>query len=95
MIVFFDQLKLTPFGIVMAIGSGAISSALGYSLWYEVLKGLTATKAAIVQLSVPVIAGFGGLILLSEPITSRFVIASVFILGGVAIAILARSQTRV
>lgn len=86
------HLEFSPFGISMAIASGAISSAMGYALWYHVLKSLKSTQAAIVQLSVPVIAGFGGLIFLGEPMTQRFVIASVLILGGIAIAIYAKSK---
>ncbi len=87
-----QHLTVSLFGIVMAVASGAISSAMGYALWYEVLKNLKSTQAAIVQLSVPVIAGIGGLLLLNEPITQRFVIASVLILGGIAIAILAKNK---
>lgn len=87
-----NHLAANLFGIIMAIASGAISSALGYALWYHVLKSLTSTQAAIVQLSVPVIAGIGGLLLLNEPMTQRFVIASVLILGGIAIAILAKTR---
>lgn len=87
-----QHLSVSLFGTIMAIASGAISSAMGYALWYEVLKNLKSTQAAIVQLSVPVIAGIGGLILLNEPMTQRFVIASILILGGIAIAILAKSS---
>lgn len=89
-----NHINLSPFGIMMAVLSGAITSALGYSLWYEVLKTLSATQSAIVQLSVPVIAGFGGLILLGEPITQRFTVASFFILGGIALAIFAKTSRR-
>jgi drug/metabolite transporter (DMT)-like permease len=80
------------FGVAMAIASGAFSSALGYALWYQVLKNLSATRAAIIQLSVPLFAGIGGLILLGEPWTARFAIASIFILGGVAIAIVGKAR---
>ena len=77
---------------MLAITSGAVTSALGYALWYETLKGLTATKAGILQLTVPAIAAFGGIITLDEPLTWRFIIASILILGGVAMVIIAKEK---
>ncbi|MCJ7558535.1 MAG: DMT family transporter [Gammaproteobacteria bacterium] len=79
-------------GVWYAIASGAIASGLGYATWYTVLPALKATNAATVQLSVPVIAATGGIILLGEPLTTRFVLASVAILGGIALVILSRAQ---
>ena len=81
-----EPLLLT--GALYAIASGAITSGLGYALWYTVLPKLSATSAAMVQLSVPVLAAFGGLIFLSEALTMRLAIASIIILGGIAIFIL-------
>jgi drug/metabolite transporter (DMT)-like permease len=63
---------------------------LGYVVWYAALKGLTTTRAAIVQLSVPVLAAIGGVLFLSEDITYRLVISSIVVLGGVAVAIWGR-----
>jgi len=57
-------------------------------LWYRALRGLTTTQASIVQLTVPVIAAFGGVLFLSERITPRLVVASALILGGVAFTVL-------
>jgi drug/metabolite transporter (DMT)-like permease len=74
-------------GLALAATSGAIASGLGYAIWYAALRGLTATRAATVQLSVPVIAAFGGVILLSEQITLRLLLASAATLGGVAIVL--------
>ncbi len=74
-------------GVGYAIASGAVASGMGYALWYFVLPALKATSAATVQLSVPVIAALGGIILLGEPITMRFVLASLAILGGIALVI--------
>ena len=74
-------------GVGYAIASGAVASGMGYALWYFVLPELKATDAATVQLSVPVIAALGGIILLGEPITVRFVLASMAILGGIALVI--------
>lgn len=79
-------------GIALAATSGAITSGLGYVLWYIALRDLTATRAAIVQLAVPVLAAIGGIVVLAEEPTLRLGLASVLILGGVAMAILARSQ---
>ena len=74
-------------GIGYAIISGAITSGLGYVIWYSALSGLKATSAAAVQLSVPVLAAAGGILLLGEPITLRYVFASVAVLGGIALVI--------
>ena len=73
---------LDPVGAGYAIASGAMTSGLGYALWYSVVPLLRAATAATVQLSVPVIVALGGVALLSEPITLRLVIASVAVLGG-------------
>lgn len=80
-------------GIVLAVLSGAITSGLGYVIWYQALKGLTATRAGIAQLTVPAIAAIGGVLFLSEPITWRFTISTLAILGGVALAVLTPSPT--
>jgi drug/metabolite transporter (DMT)-like permease len=73
-------------GILLAVASGSLASGVGYALWFAALPGLTSARAAIVQLGVPVLAGAGGVILLGEPITPRLLVASVVILGGVAVA---------
>lgn len=77
-------------GVWYAITSGAVASGLGYALWYSVLPALKATNAATVQLSVPAIAALGGVIVLGEPITARFVLASLAILGGIALVIMSK-----
>ena len=74
-------------GLILAVVSGAITSGCGYVIWYAALSGLSATRAATVQLSVPVIAAFGGVLLLTEPVTLRLLLASVATLGGVAIVL--------
>ena len=79
-------------GIALAIASGALSSGLGYVIWYAALRGLNAMRAATVQLSVPPIVALGGALLLAETITPRLVLASVAILGGVALVLLSRSR---
>jgi drug/metabolite transporter (DMT)-like permease len=75
-------------GALYAAISGAITSGLGYVLWYAALPALTATSAAVIQLSVPAIAALGGVVLLAEPLSSRLVIASATIMGGIALTIL-------
>jgi drug/metabolite transporter (DMT)-like permease len=74
-------------GVLYAVVSGAVTSGLGYVLWYAALPGLRATSAATIQLSVPAIAAIGGAVLLAEPITARLLLASVAILGGIALTI--------
>lgn len=81
-------------GALLAFASGALASGLGYAIWYTALKGLGASEAAIVQLTVPVIAAAGGALLLQEPLTLRFALASAAILGGVALVLVARRAAK-
>jgi len=82
-----------PQGALLAATSGALTSGVGYSLWYAALADLTATQAAIVQLSVPVLAAAGGVALLGEMLTPRLVACGGIILGGVALAVLGRRRS--
>jgi drug/metabolite transporter (DMT)-like permease len=79
-------------GIVLAIVSGAVTSGLGYALWYTALRELSAMRAATVQLSVPLMTAFGAVLLLGEPVTLRLALASVAILGGIALVLARRSN---
>jgi drug/metabolite transporter (DMT)-like permease len=79
-------------GVMLAIASGAVTSGLGYALWYRVLKRIGATQGAIVQLTVPVIAAIGGTVFLDEGWTLRLVVSSLLILGGVALATMAKQR---
>lgn len=83
---------VSELGLLWAILSGALSSGLGYAAWYYAVPALTATRAATVQLTVPVIAAFGGIVVLRETLTARLVFASVLVLGGVGLAITARGR---
>jgi drug/metabolite transporter (DMT)-like permease len=83
-------LSLSVRGVVLAAASGVLASGLGYIAWYAALKYLTVTRAALVQLSVPVIAALGGVAFLGEAITIRLISASLVILGSVVLAIAAR-----
>ena len=92
-LVFLEDAHVTGRGLILAVASGALASGLGYVVWYAALRGLRATSAATVQLSVPVIAAIGGGILLSEPVTVRLVLASLATLGGIAIVLSQRTRT--
>ena len=83
---------ILPEGAWLAVASGALASGLGYVLWYAALRGLTAMRAAVVQLSVPVLAAAGGVLFLAESITARLVLATGMILGGIALALAARAK---
>lgn len=74
----------------MAVLSGAIASGIGYMIWYSALGGLSATQAAVVQLSVPVIAAMGGVMFMSEMITLRLALSSMMVLGGILLVVLGR-----
>jgi len=86
------SVHVSPRGALLAVASGTLSSGLGYGLWYAALGGLTATQAAVVQLSVPVLVAGGGVALLGETLTPRLVACGVIILGGVALAVLGRQK---
>ena len=81
------QFQLDTAGVGYAVASGAITSALGYAIWYMALPALKAATAATVQLTVPVIAAIGGILLLSEPLTLRLMLAALAILGGIWLVI--------
>ena len=85
--------RLTPEGALLALASGALTSGLGYAVWYAALRGLSATRAAIVQLSVPPLAALGGVLVLGEAVSLRLVAASVLILGGIALAVAGRRRS--
>jgi drug/metabolite transporter (DMT)-like permease len=79
-------------GLMYAILSGAVTSGVGYVVWYTALRELKAATAATVQLSVPVIAAMGGIALLGEPLTPRLLVGSAAVLGGIALVV-AKKQT--
>jgi drug/metabolite transporter (DMT)-like permease len=94
------SLAMLPWSSIDAAGaryamlSGAIASGIGYVIWYTALRGLNATEAATVQLSVPVIAAIGGILFLGEPVTLRLLLCAVAILGGVALVIVPGQERR-
>jgi drug/metabolite transporter (DMT)-like permease len=86
-IIFLPWTNYSLAGITYAIISGAVTSGLGYVIWYSALPGLKTASAATVQLSVPVLAATGGILLLGEPITLRYLLASIAVLSGIALVV--------
>ncbi|MGA3704924.1 DMT family transporter [Ralstonia nicotianae] len=84
----------SPAGIALALASGAVTSGIGYVIWYAALKGLSAIRAAAVQLSVPPVAAFSAVLFLGELLTPRLATASAAILGGIALVLASRTQRR-
>ena len=91
-VIFLPQIRLSTRGIVLAVISGAVTSGVGYTIWYAALKYHTAVRAAVLQLPVPLLTAFGGLILLGEIATARLWIASVLILGGIGMTSFSRKS---
>jgi drug/metabolite transporter (DMT)-like permease len=85
---------VTPEGAALAIASGALTSGIGYIVWYAALQGLTATRAAVIQLSVPVIAALGGVLFLLEPVSLRLVLSSIAVLGGIGLTLTRRARAQ-
>lgn len=92
-VIFISFTHISTRGVVLAVLSGAVASGIGYSAWYAVLKHHTATRAAVLQLSVPIIAAAGGLLLLAETASLRLVVAAALILGGIGLALTHRSAS--
>ncbi|MFV1997807.1 MAG: DMT family transporter [Acidiferrobacterales bacterium] len=94
MLLLYSDWRASPYGVLLATSSGVLASALGYIVWYAALKHLTSSRAASIQLSVPVIASLGGILFLAEPLTTRLIVASAVILGGIALVIVSKPSTR-
>ena len=92
-LLMLPQMSLAVDGVVLAVLSGALTSGLGYAIWYGVLPFLKSTTAATVQLSVPVIAALGGVLLLGEPLAGRLVAASLAIVVGILLVIHQKTKT--
>lgn len=91
-LIFWSDLHITGQGLILAIASGALASGCGYVIWYAILPHLGAARAATVQLCVPALAAFGGVILLSEDLGLRLILASIATLGGVALVLSNRAK---
>lgn len=91
-VIFIPAFHLSNRGIILAILSGAITSGIGYTVWYAALKHHTATRAAVLQLSVPVLTAVIGVLFLAEMASIRLMITGALILGGIAMVILGRRR---
>ncbi len=92
-IVMLNSSSVDSAGFWYAVSSGALASGLGYAIWYTALPALKAANAATIQLSVPIIAALGGIVFLGESLTLRLVLASMAVLGGIALVILVKQHT--
>lgn len=86
----WSALSVDPQGVACAVISGAVTSGIGYVIWYAALRGLAPATAATVQLSVPVLAALGGIVWLGEPMTTRLAVSAAAVLGGIALVIASR-----
>ena len=91
-LMFITKVRMDTTGILLAAVSGAITSGIGYVIWYAALQRLNITNAAIVQLSVPIIAAIGGALFLNDVITLRLLIASIATLGGIGLVLMERAK---
>lgn len=91
LLLFPDTTPTTNTGITLAMISGAITSGLGYALWYSIIPKMDTSIAAVAQLTVPIIATLGGILFLGESIDLRFILSTLMVLGGVAISVWRRA----
>jgi drug/metabolite transporter (DMT)-like permease len=91
-VVFFGRIDFSADGVVLAAASGSLASGVGYVIWYVALRGLTTTRAAAVQLTVPALAAAGGVGLLSESVSLRLIVSAALILGGVGLTLMGRER---
>lgn len=79
-------------GVLIGLVCGALTSGLGYALWYSAVKNMTVTRAAVVQLPVPLLAGAGGVLFLGEVISRRFVLSAIVVLCGTLLTLVTRRR---
>ena len=87
-----QNLHVTTSGVVFAILSGAITSGVGYAIWYTALQSISSMQAAMVQLSVPILAAAGGVLFLAESVSLRLIVSGLLILGGIFLAIFGKAK---
>jgi len=92
-LVLASSVVVSPRGLILAAASGGITSGLGYAIWYRALRGLTATRAAILQLSVPVIAAAGAVVILHESVNPRLAVSAAAVLGGLGLVLWSPRRT--
>lgn len=88
------SLHLSASGVILAILSGAMTSGVGYAVWYTALRSISSMQAAMVQLAVPVLAAGGGVLLLSEAVSLRLIVSGMLILGGIFLAIFGKTKLK-
>ena len=91
-LISLGDVRISMNGVLFAAISGALASGLGYVVWYAALRGLTTTRAATVQLSVPVLAAWSGVVFLSENVSIRLLLAGALILGGIGLSVAGRRR---
>jgi drug/metabolite transporter (DMT)-like permease len=91
-IVFLEDIHLTSSGVILAALSGAVTSGVGYAVWYTALRSISSMQAAMVQLSVPVLATTGGVLFMAESVSVRLVLSGLLILGGIFLAIFGKAR---
>lgn len=91
-LAFLARSRVSPTGVSLAVVSGAVTSGLGYVAWYAAVKHLTTVKAAILQLSVPVLTAVGAVLFLAETLSPRLVLSGILVLGGVALAVAGKAR---
>ena len=91
---FSGENKTNSYGFILAIISGAITSGLGYSLWYWILPKINISSASIAQLTVPLIAALGGYLFISETLNWQFYISSILILGGILLPLIYKKVSK-
>jgi drug/metabolite transporter (DMT)-like permease len=79
-------------GVVLAVVSGALTSGVGYVIWYAALRQLTVFRAAVVQLPTPILTAVGGVLLLGESLSVRLIVSTIFVVGGIALALVGRER---
>jgi drug/metabolite transporter (DMT)-like permease len=95
LLVVADRVRVvSPRGVALGVASGALTSGVGYAIWYRALRGLTATQAAILQLGVPVIAAFGAVAILGESVSPRLALSGLAVIGGIALVLSERATRR-
>jgi drug/metabolite transporter (DMT)-like permease len=92
-LLWLDETHGTATGLALAAASGAVATGFGYIVWYLALRHLLVTQATIVQLSMPAVVALAGVVFLAEPLTARLLVASVAMLGGIALALIQRPVT--
>jgi drug/metabolite transporter (DMT)-like permease len=83
-------MQVSRTGVLLAVISGAVTSGLGYVIWYRALRGLSGVAASLVQLATPVLAAVGGILFLAEPLSGRLAVSAALVLGGIGVAVVTR-----